>query len=343
MRPRKLNVGLPQYVRIRNGSYLYRDNKLCRVSEGEARMYEALSKIKREASSDAIPAAVERFKKFHLHRLSPSSKKEHERYLDIFADEFSEFAVAQVEASDIRKSIANLYPDKHTAASAYKARISTFFQWVVNYSSLRKDNPCREIRLKKPRSKPMLWTRKLFWAVREKLDPMHQCYHDLSFLMYQRTTDIRNLMLSQIGETEIVFTPSKTHKSSGASVRVPITPEIKEVLERAEGITKAQAKKSNRIVPREHVIHARDGEPFTRSGIYSAYLRADMALHDDKPIGLNPKALLRFACQEAEIQGHTLRQIQIGRAHTDIKTTQGYLRIDAVPVSEVVMKLPAKG
>lgn len=329
-------------MRIRHGSYLYRDKKLCRVSEGEAKMYEVLASIKRESASDMIQAAVGRFKKFHLPTLSVSARKEHDRILNVFADEFEHFAVAQVQATDIRQSCHLLYQDKPSAARAYKARMSSFFQWAVSVAGLRIDNPCREVRLKKPRVKPMLWTAELFWSVREKLDDMHQCYHDLSFLLYQRTTDIRSLKWSQIDENTIHFQPSKTAKSSGVLVDIPRTAEINNVLERVAEIKRERAKKSSRIVPNEYVIDTRDGEQFTRSGIYSAYLRADKEIHGEH-IGLNPKALLRFACQHAEALGHTIRQIQIGRAHTDIKTTQGYLRTDAVPVSEVIMTLPTRG
>lgn len=91
------------------------------------------------------------------------------------------------------------------------------------------------------------------------------------------------------------------------------------------------------------VIHKADGEPYTRSGIYSEYLRADKAIHGKESyIGLNPKALLRFACQHAEQMGYSLRQIQIGRAHTDVKTTQQYLKTDETPVSQVMLSLPKK-
>jgi hypothetical protein len=342
VRPRKYKTGLPAYVRIKHGSYHYRGKKICRVDEGEARMYELLSKFMRDEATEAIPALVERFKKFHLRHLSPSAKKEHARLLDVFADEFGDFTIAQVTAPDVRKSCENLYADKPTAARAYKARISTFFQWSIAVEGLRADNPCREIWLRKPRSKPMLWTPELFWQMHDRLAPMQQCYHELSFLLYQRTTDVRTLQWSQVLNDVIRFAPSKVQGSTGAMVDIPLTPAIRKVLARAAEIKKQRAIDNSKIVPNEFVIDNSDGEAYTRSGIYSAYLRADAELHGDKAIGLNPKALLRFACQQAERRGYTVRQIQIGRAHADSSTTEGYLRADSIPVSEVMQELPER-
>ncbi len=338
-RPRKLNKHLPAYVRIKSGAYYFRDQKLCRVDEGESKLYEALATRKALPSADSIPATVARFKTEKLSTLSPSARKEHARILDVFADDFSDFKVTEVSAVDIKKSMHNLYGDKRSAARAYKSRVSTFFAWCVAEEGLRTDNPCREVRAEKIQKRKTLWTPELFWAIRGKLHPMMQCYHDLTFLLYQRTTDIRRLMSSQIGDGVIHFTPTKTEESSGLSVDVPITPAIAEVLERAKKLAKLQPGPGGDAP----VIQDRSGAPYTRSGIYSAYRRADEALHGKgKPYGLNPKALRPFAATMAKKQGFTTEQIQTGLAHTSIATTEGYIHQHDIPVSQVTLALPAK-
>src|SRR4051794_41040652 len=110
-RPRKHNKGLPAYVRIRHGSYRYKDKRLCRVEEGEGAMYAALAKIKALPAIDMVPAAVGKFKLEYLLRLAPSTRKEHARLLDIFAGDLAEFRVDQVDGPAIKRSIKNLYPD----------------------------------------------------------------------------------------------------------------------------------------------------------------------------------------------------------------------------------------
>lgn len=339
-RPRKLDRHLPAYVRIKSGSYYYRDQKLCRVDDGESRLYEALATRKALPSADSVPAIVEQFKRERLGKLSPSARKEHARILDVFAQDFADFKISDVTARDIKRSIRNLYGDsKPSAARAYKSRVSTFFAWCVTDEGLLTINPCREIRSEKIQRRMTPWTPELFWAVREKLHPMMQCYHDLSFLLYQRTTEVRMLMHSQIREGAIHFTPSKTAKSSGLSVEIQITPAIAEVLEKAKGLAKLRPGPGGDAP----VIQDRSGAPYTRSGIYSAYRRADEALHGKgKPLGLNPKALRPFAATMAKKQGFTTEQIKTGLAHASISTTEGYIHQHDVPLSQVTLALPAK-
>lgn len=339
-RPRKHDKRLPAYVRIRHGSYLYRDHKLCRVDDGEARMYEELAKRKALPSIETIPTAVATFRLEYLKApLAQSTIDDHGRYLTIFADEFEEFTVAQVSAPDIRRSTSNLYGQAPVAARHYKSCISRFFRWCVEEKGLRADNPCREVKLRKPKAKRTPWTDALFWAAREHLPAMQQCYHDLSYLIYQRTTDVRVLKRTQIREADgvIHFEPTKTLRSSGAAVDIPITPAIKAVLDRAAAISKEWK------VVCHYVIHTRQGTAFTRSGIYSAYRRADEALHGpENVIGLNPKALRPYALTSAKKIGFGIEQLQVGAAHTSLTTTEGYIQAHEVPVSAVNLALPVR-
>jgi len=330
---------LPAYVRIKSGAYYYRDTKMCRVSDGESALYDALAKRKALPALDRIPAAVAQFKVEHLPTLSPSARDEYERILTIFANEFSEFCVDQVTAVDVKRSTRNLYAGKDFAAKAYKSRVSTFFRWCVGEAGLCKINPCHEVFLKKPIARRSKWTDRLFLDAREHLNGMMKCYHDLSFLLYQRTTDIRHLMRSQIQDGVIRFEPSKTERSSGLSVDVPITAAIQEVLDRAAKLSKLSAIKGGDAP----VIQTSTGGRYTRSGIYSAYLRADKKLHGkETPIGLNPKAIRPFAATSAIKQGFTAEQLQAGLVHTSIRTTEGYIQHHSVPVSAVNLTLPKR-
>ena len=145
-RPRKHKTTFPAYVRVRHGSYQYQDKKLCRVEEGEARMYEKLAELKRgQLDVTMLPAAVAVFKLDYLQTLSPSARKEHDRLLTVFSDEFTEYRVDQVSPVDIRRSIRNLYAGKLAAAKHYKSRIARFFRWCVEEAGLRTDNPAREV------------------------------------------------------------------------------------------------------------------------------------------------------------------------------------------------------
>jgi integrase len=338
-RPRKHDKHLPAYVRIKSGAYYYRGSKLCRVSEGESRLYELLAERMRTGNVQTIPAAVAAFKLTYLPTLAPSSREGHARHLSIFAAEFEEFRVDQVRPVHIKRSIMNLYGDKPTAAHHYRSRISTFFQWCVDDAGLLDKNPGREVRIAAPRPKRSPWTDDLFHAVRDLLSPMQQCYHDLSFLLYQRTTDVRMLMWSQVRSGVIHFAPTKTIRSSGKEVDIPITPAIQAVLDRAKSLAKIQAVGRGDA----YVIQTSRGGPFTAAGIYSAYDRADRKLHGDAgKVLLNPKALRPYAATAAKKQGYGIEALQVGLAHTSVRTTEGYVQSHEVPQSAVNLKLPER-
>ena len=108
------------------------------------------------------------------------------------------------------------------------------------------------------------------------------------FLLYQRTTDVRLLARSQVRNGVIHFEPTKTEDSSAAAVDIQITPAIQTVLDRALAISREWQ------VVCPYVIHSHAGMAYTRSGIYSAYRRADVALNA-VATGLNPKAIRPYA------------------------------------------------
>lgn len=332
-RPRKHNKGLPNYVRIRHGSYTYKDQKLCRVESGLAAMYDALAKRLQTMDITMVPAAVASFKRDYLPTLSPGSRPEADRRLSVLANEFEQFRVDAVTPLFIRNSIKQLYPDKPGAAGHYKATASRFFRWCVEEAGLRNDNPCREVWIKKAPKHKSKWTDELYLGIRDQVPPMHQCYMDLSVLLYQRATDVRLLRRSQRQDGVIRFEPTKTERSSSAQVDIPETPEIQVVLDRAAAISREWG------VVCPFVIHTRQGTAYTRSGVYSAIRRAAEQLG---ATGLNPKDLRPYAASRAKQQGASLEQLKIALAHTSITTTEGYVQQHTVPVSPVVVTLPEK-
>jgi integrase len=325
-RTRKRDKGLPARVYIRSRAYYFVDraghwHMLCRTDMGEAAMYAELSQIVGgEKRKGSMPEAIKRFMAAHLPTLSYSTRKEYERTYEVISRAFAEFDVPQVQPRHVVQFLAN-FQAAPTARKQYKARLSTFFRWTVADEGLRADNPCAEIRLKAPPRRKSNWTDALFHQVRDLLSPQHQCYHDLCFLLYQRTTDVRLLMRSQIQDGVIHFEPTKTKDSSGASVDVPITPAIQDVLDRAAKLAKVQAGPGGDAP----VIQQADGSTYTRSGIYTAYKRADEKIvgkdADGKQrplIGLNPKALRPYAATVAKRQGYGIEQLQVALAHTSV-------------------------
>ena len=342
-RTRKSDKGLPARVYIRHGAYYFYDragrwHNLGRVTAGESAMYAAFSKIIEPGTRKGSMAdALKRFRAVHLPTLTDSTRKEYERMYDVIAEGFAEFDVPQVQPRHVMQFLGN-FQATPTARKHYKARLSTFFRWAVTEQGMRDTNPCAELRLKGPVRRKSAWNDELFWAVRDKLDDIMQCYHDLSILLYQRTTEIRLLMQSQRHGDVIRFVPTKTEHSSGLSIDVPVTPEIDAVWKRALSLCKLSAGPGGDAP----VIQQADGSTYTRSGIYSAYRRADKALHGGKTTRLNPKALRPYAATVAKRLGYGIEQLQVALAHTSVTTTEGYVQKHETPLSEVSMRLPER-
>lgn len=153
------------------------------------------------------------------------------------------------------------------------------------------------------------------------------CYMNLLYLFYQRGTEIRLLRWDQVDSKDILFTPTKTERSSGKKVLVPIGADAQSVLDKLKKIGKVRSM---------YVIHTEHGKPYTAHGIGSLFDRA---------------------CKRAGIAGVTLKDIR-AKAATDAKRAgfteaavqpplripmgppRGYIRSREVPVSKVILSLP---
>lgn len=199
-------------------------------------------------------------------------------------------------------------------------------------------NPCRDVKVEGGKKKLMIWSADVFHSIRDALGTsdeaeMMRCYMDLSFLLYQRSTDARVLERRHIDDKHILVVPTKTRKSSGVEIEIPITPELQAVFDRAGTISK----KWKMVCP--FVIHTRQGTPYTRSGIYSAFRRAGDRANIK---GADPKSVRKFAANEAKRAGYDMEEIQDALGHTDISTTQGYVLKSTRRQSVVRLELPAR-
>lgn len=306
---------------------------LTRVDQGPRALLEALDTLKAGPQLSGMQRAIADYLKHHLPTLTPAVRKEQDRMFGKISQEFAAFAPDQVRPRDCLDFI-HLFAGHPRAMQAYKHRLSAFFGWCV-VQELCVSNPLREIKIKEPPKFRTPWTDALFLDIRDRLEPMMQCYHDLEYLLWQRSTDVRLLLRKKITGSQIHITPSKTARSTGASVKIDITASIAAALDRAAQISRDLG------VISPYVIHTSTGTPYTRSGIYSAYRRADIEIHGDAT-GLSPKSIRPYVTTKAEALGYNLRELQLRLAHAEQSTTEGYVQRHQVPVSSIDMPLPMR-
>lgn len=328
-------------------------HSLCPVSDGEMKAREIVGEImrlnaqggghgdfvtymdayrlamlkKREKDKPSEPARLKMF---------AEGSKELSRKCKVLAEAFGAFDVEQVMPVDVAKFLDQW--EGQRSAQVYRSRLSDFFAWACR-KGLRNDNPCREVAVEKPASRTRYIEHAEFHAIRNALligkdgkrtpsGEMMQCYVDLCYLLYQRTTEIRLLKWSDIRDGYIYFKPTKTEKSSGANVAVPISPAINAVLERARSIGRVKG---------VYVIHALDGKPYATRGVGTAWVRAcERAGVENATL----KDLRAKALTDAKKAGYTMEQLSVAAAHTDAAMTGTYIKRREVASSEVVMVLP---
>lgn len=309
---------------------------ICRIDEGQAAMYRKLADLT-DATKGNMSAHLDEFSKTYLPSQSPSWRKESERMLGHLKTFFKNYNVTQVEPIDVQ-DLVNHFDSAKESARKHKGMLSKFFGWAILVKRLRTDNPCRDVKVEGGKKKLMVWSADVFHSIRDALGKsdeaeMMRCYMDLSFLLYQRSTDARILERRHVDDKHVIVAPTKTRKSSGVEIEVPVTPELQAVLDRAAGISK----KWKVVCP--FVIHTRQGTAYTRSGVYSAFKRAG----DRAGIkGADPKSVRKFAANEAKRAGYGMEEIQDALGHSDISTTQGYIQNSTRRQSVVRLTLPAK-
>lgn len=350
MRRREVPFPLPPRVQPKGGALYdthseYVDGKrrvvwtrLCSIDEGEAALYRALAQLRGEAGGPDLPGHVEAFRAHYLPTLgSVAMQKDAGRMLDRIAADFSDFHVEQVRPSDV-EDFTDGFGDKRSSARGHKAILSTFFKWCILRRNLRADNPCREVTVRRGARRPMVWTPQVFHAIRDAFGTgdeaeMARCYIDLSFLIYQRATDVRLLERKRTEADAIVVRPTKTRRSSGIEIEIPMTPAIRAVLDRAAAISK----RWKVVCP--YVIHTRQGTAYTRSGIYDMFWKAGKVTGIK---GAAPKSLRNFAASEAKKHGATMDALQDALGHTTVATTQGYVSRATRRISTVELALPTR-
>lgn len=332
-------------------------HSLCPIEDGEhvARV-KANDIIKHNSPGDGagnLPAYMEKYRLILIKKrdkdapIEPArlkmwkeGTKEVTRQCTRIAEAFADFDVDQVLPVDIASFVDQW--EGQRMAQLWHSRLSGFFTWCCRKGYMT-SNPCREVKVEKPKANKAYLSHADFYAIREAAllgkdgrptasGPRLQCYMDLCYLMYQRSTEIRLLKKNRIdlAKMQIEFTPTKTERSSGASVIVPISEAIAEVIRRAMNFSKKEC---------TYLFHTDEEQPYTTNGIGTAFRRAAERAGIE---GATLKGLRAKALTDAKIAGYEMKQLRIAAAHTDEAMTEEYIKIRLPERSEVILAMPPR-
>lgn len=267
-----------------------------------------------------------------------AGSRELARQCNILAEAFEDYDVEDVEPVDIARFCDQW--EGRRMSQIYRLRLSGFFAWCCR-KGLRTDNPATLIKLEKPDRRMRYVTDAEYHAIRHALatdlrgkpsanGPVLQAFLDLMYLTMQRPTEIRLMRWSQVDRERgvITFTPTKTERSTGATVLVRITPAIEEALQLAS---------SGSGVSSVFVIKTRRGQPYTTFGLSSIWQRACVRAKVKKATSRDIRAK---ALTDAKKAGYSMQELQIGAGHANASTTQIYMKQGVTSESAVELGLP---
>ncbi|MFZ6813594.1 tyrosine-type recombinase/integrase [Undibacterium sp. Rencai35W] len=366
-RTRKKNKGLPRRVYIRRGNYGFmsaerirdpRDGKLkfwiqlATVVEGESAMYAALSTLLngKVLQEDSMPYLCSEFKANKLGKYSVDVRKQYASFLDVIANDFEEFTVAQVTTKNFADFLKNNYKNKHNTAKKITALAAKMFKYAISEMGIRQDNPIDQLDKSDYET-----TRREFCPTHEQISkiragglkstprkdngtvydtvsgPMFCCIIDMTYLCWARAIDIRMLKETQIIDGGILIKASKTRHSSGLAVDIQITPQIQRVID----IARAIKRKYNVISP--YLFPTKKGTPYTKSGLTSMWERARERAGE---LEVQFKDLRALGATDAARAGNNKEEIRARLVHTTSKTSEIYIK-DVIPEkSDLDIPLP---
>ncbi len=255
---------------------------------------------------------------------------------------FRPFDSAMVEPGDVIKFLQDNFATKLNMRSKYKGLLSAFFSWcVVNSYTGVKVNPCREIKMSRPPKRKGKMNAERFWRIWDHLTPMGRCFLELMYFSVQRPTEIRLLRDSHIGPERILFVPTKTEDETALEVDIVITPEIREVIERARALRPKKKVVELRRREDRFIIQTRTGDGYSKNGIYEVW-RAAVDAAGYEGMNITTRDVRPYALKEMEKAGHSLRAIQTRAVHASVTTTEGYLDQHRESLSDVRLPLPAR-
>lgn len=332
--------------------------RLCAVEDGESAMLLALAALigGKTTIEGSMPHLCSEFKAEKLGKYSKDVQAQYSQYLDVIAEEFEDFHVAQVTTKEFADFLRDKFADKPNTAQKYGGLARKLFKHAVSRLGLRTDNPIDQLDLGdfETERRTVLPTHAQVQRIRtagmmskKREDtgksqptasgPMFACLIDMAYLLWARAVDIRTLKESQIEDGRIRIQPSKTKKSSGKIVDIEVTPAIQEVLDRARAIRKTYKVHGQDLIT-PYLFPTQKGKPYTKSGLFSMWDRARERAGITDAIWF--KDLRALGATDAAKAGNKIGAIQTRLAHTSSKTSEIYVK-EAIPeASTIDMKLP---
>jgi integrase len=236
----KEHQGLPARVTIKSGTYWYlapaikngkQTTKWVKLGRTEKEMFQALADLKSEGVG-LMSAVIKRYREEILTKKAANTQSSQGKQLDRLARAFGKMRPNQIRPAHIAK-----YHDAVGKTAPYQANrelalITHVLKYAVRWGYID-ENPAREIQRHPEAPRKRYVTHEEYAAVRALAPDWIQILMDLMYVTGQRRADLLSLKRSQLTDTGVLITQSKTKTSLllewSAELRNVITRALREL------------------------------------------------------------------------------------------------------------------
>lgn len=209
------STALPPRVRIKHGSYTYREGGretvICRVSEGESVLYAALARIKTPAAR-TVAGLIHDYIAHGSDEIAPATVRSNLVHKNPLIAVFGEMAPNDVEPTDVAQYLeAQKRAGKSVAGNRQISLLSSAYNHGMR-NGLCSRNPCRGVRRNKEKPRKRYVENAELQAAIDKASPEFADLLLMAYLTGRRQGDLRRLLRSQITADGIALTEQKTGK-----------------------------------------------------------------------------------------------------------------------------------
>lgn len=263
-RPRKKNKHLPHNVQLNHGAYYFvKNNKWTRLGKTLPEMYRALSRLLDDNPLKTMGDLCDKYGAEVLTTKAEKSQKVQGLYLRRFKAALGHLEPHEVRPRDIYIVLNHRAKKSLTTANRELEVLKHLFKKAVQWGVLD-NNPAREIEKLSLPKRTRYVTDDEFKQVHESATPVIQVAMDLALLTGLRRGDLLALTRDNLTDDGILITPGKTRNSSGKTLLIEWSDELREVIDRAK-----------RLPPRVRgpIIATRRGRAYTAEGFNANWQR----------------------------------------------------------------------
>jgi integrase len=270
-RKRKKDKYLPPCVYEKHGGYyLVKNNKWTLLGNTLQEMFLSLSKLEEDRPLRTMADICNKYSLEVMPLKAKKTQKSQALYLERIKAVFGEMNPNSVKPKHIYRFRHRLADKGPTAANRALEVLKHLFSKAIEWGIID-TNPARDVRKLTAKDDPRLIPRNRYvedWefdAVHQAAPPRVQIAMDLAVLTGLRRGDLLALTRDHITDEGILITPSKTEHSSGQTLLIEWSNELRAVIDRAK-----------RLPPqvRQPIIANRRGKAYTPDGFASNFQRA---------------------------------------------------------------------